>query len=907
MQLLSVSLCTPWFESSSGVYLAFGICGKLKRTMKTVCLPEVLLPNFFAVLSLCGLAHGAFAEESERVSYGVCAIYDFSEGQGELIYDKSGFGMSLDLKISDPAVVAWREGALDVVSNTRIAAQIYPSKIIESVRQSGEITIEAWVRPAAVDQEGPARIVTLSANGSLRNFTLGQDGNKYDVRFRSRETTVNGIPSLASKNESVTTELTHIVYTRGSDGKTRTYINGALSSEGKAGGDIDNWDRRYQFGIANEHSDNRPWLGTYYLVAVYNRSLADREVLQNFEAGHDVVLENTPENPFGTPAEQHFATKIAPLLAERCLECHDAHTQKAKLDLSNRDSAFAGGRSGEVIIPGDAENSPLWHSIADGEMPKDRDPLSEEEARMIRTWIDNGAAWGVETIDPADYQYRDVAGENWIRRLTLDEYIASVKSATGVDISNEARDLIPRDLRADGFRNTAYNLHVDLDHVSAYARLASIVAEKVDVSRFTPEGALTNEDLPKFIRRAGRELLRGPVNDEERNAYGRIAKVIAEAGGDATESARYILEAMLQSPRFLYRIETEIGDGSRWPVGPNELASRLAFALWGAPPDDALWESAQSGVILDPEESARQVERMLNDPRAIDHSVVFISDWLNLDRLKSLRPNAEKFPQWDSTLADDMRAETIDYFKEIVWNQQRPMSDLLNAQVTFASPRLAEFYGLSINEDGATRYDLTGVPERGGLLTQGSILTIGGDEASMVTRGLFVLHDLLRGSVKNPPPDVDTTPIPSSPGLSKRTVAEGRVSSEQCGACHRKFEPLAYGLERFDGLGAYHIVDEYGNEQEEHGEILVPGVPEAIAYNTTAELMDALAASPRVQSSLTWKLTQFVLGRPLAAEDRPYVDAIHESAQAKGGTYQATMAAIAASDLMRTIRTEPYE
>src|SRR5690606_27027678 len=106
--------------------------------------------------------------------------------------------------------------------------------------------------------------------------------------------------------------------------------------------------------------------------------------------------------------------------------------------------------------------------------------------------------------------------------------------------------------------------------------------------------------------------------------------------------------------------------------------------------------------------------------------------------------------------------------------------------------------------DAAARYDLSKIPSRGGLLTQGSVLTVGGDEASMVTRGLFVLHELLRGVVRNPPPCVDTTPVPSQPGLSRRAVAEMRVANANCAACHARFESLAFGLEEFDGLGTFH-------------------------------------------------------------------------------------------------------
>jgi hypothetical protein len=294
----------------------------------------------------------------------------------------------------------------------------------------------------------------------------------------------------------------------------------------------------------------------------------------------------------------------------------------------------------------------------------------------------------------------------------------------------------------------------------------------------------------------------------------------------------------------------------------------------------------------------------LDDPRARERSKQLVVDWLNLDRLEHIRPRPERFPQWQDELAEDMRQETIDFFVDVVWKQNRPLSDLLNAQFTFATPRLAKHYGFEPKEEGWKRYDLTGVSSRGGLLTHGSVLTIGGDDASMVTRGLFVLNDLLFSEVGDPPPGLDTTPVPASPGRSHRAIADERVKSKSCGGCHSRFEPLAYGLEMFDGLGSFHEIDRHGNRLRQDGEILFPGETKPVSYKTSAELMDLLAGSDRVRQCLTRKLTQFSLGRPLFAIDAKAVREIHHAAQAAGGTYRDLMTAIILSDLVQKIRTE---
>jgi hypothetical protein len=204
-------------------------------------------------------------------------------------------------------------------------------------------------------------------------------------------------------------------------------------------------------------------------------------------------------------------------------------------------------------------------------------------------------------------------------------------------------------------------------------------------------------------------------------------------------------------------------------------------------------------------------------------------------------------------------------------------------------------------------YDLARVPARGGLLTQGSVLTLGGDEASMVTRGLFLLQELLDDRVGNPPPCVDTTPVPAKPGLSKRAIAEARVANPACGGCHSRFEPLAFGLERFDGTGAYHETDEHGNKLRDDGSVLFPGQDQPVADQSSAELMDLLAGSDRVRRTLTRKVAQFALGRPLVEADGPILEKIHESARTGGGTYSSVITAIVMSDLMQMTRTESTE
>ena len=844
----------------------------------------------------------------QRVARGLQVLYDFAETQGKTVRDRSGIGKPLDLTIAKPSAVRRAPGMLEFKSKTIIRSDQPATRLSGAIKRSGEVTVEAWLTPANTKQSGPARIVTLSKDSVNRNVTLGQDASAFAVRMRSTGTSTNGIPSTDTKKKIVQPKLTHVVYTRQRGGAAKIYLNGELASTLTVGGDLRNWDVGYQIALGDELSGGRPWLGKLFLVAIYDRDLSPREIKQNYRAGASAKTQTIETQIAKSPNAQLFEQKVAPLFAKHCLECHDASTHQGGLNLARKGPAFEGSDSGKSIVAKNANESLVWQSVEHDEMPHDRPPLTADEKATLKTWIDKGADWTLDFIDPAIYTHEGRTNQNWVQRLTVREYITTVRDTVGVDIAKDASELLPADKRADGFSNTAYNLNVDLQHVDAYAKLAERVVAKMNAVEFArgfrSKLSLTDKDMRGLIEEMGKWILRGPLTDQEVVLYRGISTTVASAGGELDDAIAYVIQAMLQSPRFLYRIEDQRGDGEVADISEYELASRMSYILWGSSPDKELFDAAESGALYDPDVVRSQVQRMLDDPRAVRRSRQFVSEWLNLGRMDNMRPSSKKFPKWDPQLAQDMRAETLAFAEEVLWKQRRPMGELLNAQVTFLTPRLAKHYGIAPKSDQSAQYDLSDNPSRGGLMTQGSVLTVGGDEASMVTRGLLVMHELLRGVVKDPPACVDTTPVPSEPGMSQRAIAEDRIKNESCGGCHSKFEPLAFGLEKFDGIGAYHDQDEHGNALRQDGEVLIPGEAKPTAYKTSQELMNVLAASQRVKESITWKVTQFALGRPLIAEDAPVVQRIHQTAKKNGGTYQALMTAIVTSDLVQKTRTE---
>jgi hypothetical protein len=822
-------------------------------------------------------------------------LYEFG-GTGALVQDTSVMGKPVHLSIGKPKLVRRQSGVIQLQGKTSVATQSKPDKPSRSIKKSGQMTIEVWLTPGNLTQAGPARIVTLSTDTSNRNFTLGQDKDRIDVRLRTTKTDKNGLPSLASAKKSLRKSLTHVVFTRARDGKTRLFLDGKKAAEGAAKGDFSNWDGNARLAIGDEVSGGRGWTGKLHRVAIYDHAHSESDVRRHFQRGLETAPRNKPPSKESLAAA-HFQRKIAPLLSKHCLECHDITSAKGDLVLDRKETAFD-----DAIIPGDSENSPLWISVEDDTMPHNRAPLTGEEKGLLKKWIDDGASWSLTRIDPADYLNDAEKSESYIRRLTVDEYIRSVQVAVDVDIAYQAKKRLPPDLRADGFSNTAYNLTIDLGHVEAYNRLAKQIVAQMDppafAKRFWGTPKLTDNDMRGLIQKMGTWILRGPLDDREIVFYRGISTTAAAAGGDYGDAVGATIQAMLQSPRFLYRIENQNADGSTDYIDDYQLASRISYILWGSPPDSKLMEAASDGELSDPEVVAQHVSRMMEDDRAIVRSKDFLSQWLNLDHLRSLSPDSKRFPNWDDRLAAQMREETLTFFEHVAWKKKQPLSKLLDAQVTFCSAELAKHYSMEPTGTGIQEYDLSDVPERGGLLTQGSLLTIGGDDASMVTRGLFVLNQLLRGVVNDPPPCVDTTPVPTKAGVTARTIAQARLDNEACGGCHVRFEPLAFGLEKYDGLGAFHDKDEYKNDLREDGNVLIPGTADAIEFKNSKQLMNLLASSDRVQETLVWKLAQFAIGRPLTANDSETIRKIHAKSKEKGGTYQAILTEITISPLV---------
>lgn len=257
-----------------------------------------LIPAIVLSLTACDLGSvapgdmtggpGDLIPGAGRVVQGLQAQFMLNQGGGVSI-NGTGDGILPTLEIADPAKVMWRTKGLYVDQPNVIATAGPVTALDTACKTSNAITLEAWVTPASVLQEGPARILTYSVNSNVTNFVLGQSGNKVEARLRTSSTGENGTPATLSNLDAFTstTQPVHIVYIRnGADDKGYVYLNGQIASEGTdVAGDFSTWSTEARLGIGTEIDGSRNWQGEIHLVAVYCRDLTPSEISDNFKAG----------------------------------------------------------------------------------------------------------------------------------------------------------------------------------------------------------------------------------------------------------------------------------------------------------------------------------------------------------------------------------------------------------------------------------------------------------------------------------------------------------------------------------------------------------------------------------------------------------------------------------------------
>jgi len=335
-----------------------------------------------------------------------------------------------------------------------------------------------------------------------------------------------------------------------------------------------------------------------------------------------------------------------------------------------------------------------------------------------------------------------------------------------------------------------------------------------------------------------------------------------EAGvtlGTEADGLRMVIEAILQSPWFLYLVEVGEPDPERpdwYRLTDNELAARLSYALCESPPDDTLRAAADAGELADPEQLEEHARRLLEAPCGRETVARFHRQWLELDKLDSLARDPNYFPDFTPELGPAMRAETEHYLDRMVFDEGAGIEALWGSSVTWVGPETAWLYGLSVDEEAA---EVTMPPERAGLLNQPALLAVTGKfaETSPVLRGVYVLERLVCEHLESPPSGLDITPPEMNDEMTTRERWEAHSSDPACSGCHDRIDPVGFALEGFDALGVYRT-EENGLPVDTSGGFPDLGI-EALANGR--ELSEALAASDALRGCFARHWSRYGLGR----------------------------------------------
>ncbi len=502
-----------------------------------------------------------------------------------------------------------------------------------------------------------------------------------------------------------------------------------------------------------------------------------------------------------------------------------------------------------------------------------------------------------------------------IHRLNLAEYDNTMRDLLGLpaaDAHPSATFNFPPDDRGTDFDNIANVLTISPLHVSCYntavttlvpAAMSNPAQRSLLTSCDLAAGGATcaKSSLASFLPRAWRR----PVSDSEIADLMAFVTLATTQGDSVEVGFDLAVEAALLSANFIYRPEFDPVPGSMTPhpLSDYELASRLSYFLWSSMPDDTLFAAAKAGNLHEPGTLSSQVTRMLADPKAQALIDNFAGQWLLIRNIDTVTPDAKLFPQFTSDLRAAMKTEAQMLFQQVAFGGL-PADQLITAEFAYLSDPLAQFYGLPpVGSTQPQRVDLTTNKQRRGLLSQGLFLTVNAHAniTSPVLRGKFVLTELLCQSIPSPPKNVNTTLTPDPTGMhTLRQILEGHATNPACSGCHNLMDPIGYGLENYNPIGAYRTMDG-----------LLPvdatGTLDGQNFNGELDLSRIVGSDPRFPPCLANKLYTYALGRmpdltDANSLDTPTLSSLSDGFKKSGLQFAQLIASITSSPPFLTRR-----
>jgi Protein of unknown function (DUF1592)/Protein of unknown function (DUF1588)/Protein of unknown function (DUF1587)/Protein of unknown function (DUF1595)/Protein of unknown function (DUF1585)/Cytochrome C oxidase, cbb3-type, subunit III len=574
------------------------------------------------------------------------------------------------------------------------------------------------------------------------------------------------------------------------------------------------------------------------------------------------------ETPAVKPTAKAAFEDVRSIVDKYCVKCHTGIKGRGGL-------ALDGFKDQASVL----KKPKVWEKVSKylrgGMMPPAGKPKpSSAELETLYAWLDADVLKVDCTAGKKD------PGRVTIRRLNRAEYDNTIRDLVGVAV-RPAEDF-PSDDVGYGFDNIGDVLSMPPILTEKYLAAAEKVVDaawKSDEARkhiliCQPADKKENRECARKILQAfANRAWRRPATDEEVKRLLRFVEAADKNGEPFETGVQFALEAVLTSPHFLFRVEIdkEKGEASH-PISDWELATRLSYFLWSSMPDEELFNHARKSDLHSPEVLEGQARRMLKDPKA--HALVenFADQWLLIRNLKSATPDTALFPSFDEPLRRAMQKETELYFENVV-REDRSIIDFIDSDYTFINERLAKHYDIDGVKGDEFRKVTLKDGRRGGVLTQASILTVTSNptRTSPVKRGKFILDNILGTPPPPPPPDVpalkEGKAIAESASLRQRM--EQHRSNPACASCHQKMDPLGFGFENFDAVGAW-------RERDGKNAIDPAGVlPDGATFKGPAELKSILKGREKdFTHCLTEKMIIYALGRGLERPDRCVVDEV---------------------------------
>lgn len=449
--------------------------------------------------------------------------------------------------------------------------------------------------------------------------------------------------------------------------------------------------------------------------------------------------------------------------------------------------------------------------------------------------------------------------------------------------------------------------HIRIGEIKIRGPIPEPEGSQEEVAVFGPGGfdpAKATEQLLEFARKA----FRRPLNEEDRTRVSTFYQRRLSEEASPRQAALDTVKLILCSPAFLYL--SEITPEDQKHLQPHDLASRLAYALWAAPPDEELLRAAGSGELSEPNELRRQAERLLLDERSNQFVNGFLDAWLNLRDIGSFPPPRKSVTEYYSqNLPESMKGEARHFFRHLL-DENRPITEFLDADYTFVDKYLAQLYDLPEQQtlrlaDGFRRVPLAGRDRRGGVLGMSAVLTVSanGVETSPVMRGVWVSENIL--GIKPPPPPDEVPAIDAD--VSGATTIREKLSKHSadrtCYVCHRNIDPLGYALETFDPIGRWRQNYPKGDGGGTGPQVDPSGkLPSGEEYADFASFKRVLldTRSDRFARHLIEKLLAYATGRQMQVIDRDEIDQILRQVQGDGYGLRTLVHEVFASEIFRS-------